>query len=288
MRISVHRSIIIAILLLAPLGARAQVDAIIDAVVDAVEPTPVYDTDLTRATEKLADKIERLNKVLFGGAEETSAAYRYRTMYSDLYQLTTTFSDYVQRSYTHAQTLERMYSKLDGESTVHDYAKLAQRAWNSYETTVRNGSRIVEQFKRIFSDPNTTNSEIREAAKEAIREMEEEIAKEEERVRQEMETTEIADGLLESAKVLVVSPEAYAEVGRKTYGTTVDSGRTARSFGSFGTAIIFIIALMCVAYTITAGVHLMKGTVGTETFISRLLFLYVISIIIILVVQQQI
>ena len=77
-------AIVSGFLLLLSSPAHAQIDAIIDAVVDAVEPTPVYDTGLREATENLASKIDRLNRVLFGGAEETSAAYRYRTMYSDL------------------------------------------------------------------------------------------------------------------------------------------------------------------------------------------------------------
>ena len=49
------RSIILALMLmLVPKVASAQLDAIIGAVVDAIEPTPVYDTELTTATENLA------------------------------------------------------------------------------------------------------------------------------------------------------------------------------------------------------------------------------------------
>ena len=108
--------------LLMPCGAHAQIDAVIDAVVDAVEPTPVYDTGLREATENLAGKIDRLNRVLFGGAEETSAAYRYRTMYSDLYDLTTAFSGFVDRCYGNAVRLERVYTDLDG-GTLGDHAR---------------------------------------------------------------------------------------------------------------------------------------------------------------------
>ncbi len=274
--------------LLIPFGASAQIDAIIDAVVDAVEPTPVYDTGMIEATENLAGKIDRLNHVLFGGAEETSAAYRYKTMYSDLYSLTTAFSSYVKRSYRNAQMLERMYSQMDGDSSLHDYADLADRAWYTYESAVRNGSRIVDQFKRIFSDPNMTNREVREAAREALRELEEETEREERRMQEEMEAVQIAAGLVECADLMAVSPEAYAETGRKEYGTTVNSGGSSTTMGTFGTAVIYIISLLCVAYGLIASTHIMKGTPHAETTIIRLLVIMVISIIVILAIQQHI
>lgn len=156
--------------ILVPQHAFAQLDALIDIVVDAVEPTPVYDTGLREATENLASKIDRLNHVLFGGAEETSAAYRYRTMYSDLYELTTAFSGFVDRTYSNAKRLEKVYTDLDG-GNLSDHARAVQTTWYAYDNTVRNGSRIVAQFKKLFGDSNTTNAEVREAAREAIAEL---------------------------------------------------------------------------------------------------------------------
>ncbi len=276
------------ILCLMPMRGFAQIDAIIDAVVDAVEPTPVYDTGMIEATQDLASKIDRLNRVLFGGAEETSAAYRYKTMYSDLYQLTTAFSDFVSRSYNNAKSLERMYSRLDGESTLHDYADLTNKAWYTYESTVRNGSRIIEQFKKIFSDSNTTNKEVREAAKEAIAEMNRQMEEEDRRVQEEIASIEIANGLLECAEQMYTSPKDYVEAGRKTYGETIDTGGTSSSFGTIGSAVMWVILLLCIVYTLLGGVHIMKGTTNSETVFVRILVLLVISVIVIAAIQKYI
>ncbi len=271
-----------------PAKGFAQIDAIIDAVVDAVEPTPVYDTGMIEATQDLASKIDRLNRVLFGGAEETSAAYRYKTMYSDLYQLTTAFSDFVSRSYNNAMSLERMYSSLDGESTLHDYADLTNKAWYTYESTVRNGSRIIDQFKNIFSDSNTTNKEVREAAKEAIAEMNQQMEAEDRRVQEELASIEIATGLLECAEQMYVSPKDYVEAGRKTYGDTIDTGGTPNSFGTVGSAVMWVILLLSIVYALLGGVHIMKGTTNSETIFIRILVFFVISIIVIAAIQKYI
>ena len=113
-------------LLLCSHSATAQIDAIIDAVVGAVEPTPVYDTGLREATENLASKIDRLNNVLFGGAEQTSAAYRNRTMYSSRFDLTATFTTFVDRSYSKAKRLEQLYTDADGGTLSDNAAKVQQ------------------------------------------------------------------------------------------------------------------------------------------------------------------
>ena len=267
--------------------ARAQIDAIIDAVVDAVEPTPVYDTGLREATENLASKIDRLNHVLFGGAEETSAAYRYRTMYSDLYDLTTAFSGFVNRSYGNARRLERVYTQLDG-GTLSDHARAVQTTWHAYDNTVRAGSRIVAQFKKVFGDANTTNAEVREAARAAVAELEREQAAEDRRVARELEATEVAAGLLECAQLLDASPAAYVDVGKKTYGPTISSGGSASSTGTLGTAVMVVIGLLCVVYGAFAGFHIMKGSRNAESLLTRLLVFIVFALIVILAIQHHI
>ena len=65
-----------AALLLVPVPAPAQVDAVLGAVTDILEPTPVSDAGMQQAAGDLAGKIDRLNRVLFGGAEENTAAWR--------------------------------------------------------------------------------------------------------------------------------------------------------------------------------------------------------------------
>ena len=267
--------------------ARTQIDAIIDAVVDAVEPTPVYDTGLREATENLASKIDRLNHVLFGGAEETSAAYRYRTMYSDLYDLTTAFSGFVNRSYGNARRLERVYTQLDG-GTLSDHARAVQTTWHAYDNTVRAGSRIVAQFKKVFGDANTTNAEVREAARAAVAELEREQAAEDRRVARELEATEVAAGLLECAQLLDASPAAYVDVGKKTYGPTISSGGSASSTGTLGTAVMVVIGLLCVVYGAFAGFHIMKGSRNAESLLTRLLVFIVFALIVILAIQHHI
>ncbi len=275
------------LLLLVPRPAHAQIDAIIDAVVDAVEPTPVYDTGLRQATEDLASKIDRLNHVLFGGAEATSAAYRYRTMYSDLYDLTTTFSSFVDRSYSNAKRLERMYSSMD-EAGIGTYARNIQDTWSIYESTVRQGGRIVARFKKLFSDSNTTNAEVRAAAKEAIAELKAEQAKEDRRVQAELEAAEIAQGLVECSAFLSPSPETYVSEGKKTYGTTISQGGSSSTTGTLGTAVMVIMGLLVVVYSVFAGFHLMKGNRQSETTVARLIIVIVVSLVVILAVQRYI
>lgn len=279
--------LLISAALLLPHPAHAQIDAIIDAVVDAVEPTPVYDTGLREATENLASKIDRLNHVLFGGAEETSAAYRYRTMYSDLYELTTAFSGFVDRSYSNAKRLEKVYTDLDG-GTLSDHARAVQTTWYTYDNTVRTGSRIVAQFKKLFGDSNTTNAEVRQAAREAIAELRREQAEEDRRVSAEIAATEVAAGLVECAQMLEPSPQSYVEEGKKTYGTSISSGGSSASTGTLGTAVMIIIGLLCVVYGAFAGFHIMKGSRNAESLLTRLIVFIVISLIVILAIQSHI
>ena len=244
--------------LLVPREAHAQLDAIIDAVVDAVEPTPVYDTGLREATENLASKIDRLNHVLFGGAEETSATYRYMTMYSDLYELTTTFSGFVDRTYSNAARLERMYQQLDQDSSLHDYASAVESTWHTYDATVRQGGAIVARFKKLFSDPNTTNAEVRAAAREAVAELRREQDEVDRALGRELEATSLAAGLVECSRLMDVSPAAYIAEGKKTYGTTISGGESTTTMGVLGTAVMVIIGLLCVVYALFTGIHVMK------------------------------
>ncbi len=275
------------LLLLIPRPAHAQLDALIDVVVDAVEPTPVYDTGLREATEDLASKIDRLNHVLFGGAEATSAAYRYRTMYSDLYDLTTTFSSYVDRSYSNAKRLERMYSSMENAG-IGAYARNIQDTWYVYESTVREGGRIVAQFKKLFSDPNTTNAEVRSAAKEAVEELKAAQEKEERRVQEELQAAEVTQGLIECAAFLTPSPETYVSEGKKMYGTTISQGGSSSATGTLGTAVMIIIGLMSVMYALFTGIHIMKGSRNASILLGRLILFLVISLVIILAIQHNI
>ena len=263
--------------LLVPQAARAQIDAIIDAVVGAVEPTPVYDTGLRQATENLASKIDRLNHVLFGGAEETSASYRYMTMYSDLYDLTTAFSGFVDRTYSNAVRLERMYSQLQERSSLHDYASAVQSTWYTYDNTVRQGGAIVARFKKLFSDPNATNAEVRAAAKEAVAELEREQAEVDRVLGRELAATEMAAGLIECSVLMDVSPPAY-----------ISEGGSSTTTGTLGTAVMVIIGLLTVVYTLFSGIHVMKGSSNAESLLSKLLLFLVIAIVILLAIQSYI
>ena len=274
--------------ILVPREAHAQLDAIIDAVVDAVEPTPVYDSGLREATENLASKIDRLNHVLFGGSEETSASYRYMTMYSDLYELTTAFSGFVDRTYSNAARLERMYQQLDRESSLHDYASAVESTWHTYDATVRQGGAIVARFKKLFSDPNTTNAEVRSAAREAVAELRREQAKVDRVLGRELEAASLAAGLVECSRLMEVSPAAYIAEGKKTYGTTISGGESASATGVLGTAVMVIIGLLSVVYALISGIHVMKGSANAESALTRVLVFIVIAIVVILAIQSYI
>ena len=284
-RVATYLILSAALLVLPRTEAAAQIDALIDAVVDAVEPTPVYDSGLREATENLASKIERLNRVLFGGAEETSAAYRYATMYSDLYDLTTSFSSFVDRSYSNAQRMERVYSRLGSGGQPYDYALAAQATWYTYENTVREGSRIVARFKKLFSDPNVTNSEVRRAAREAVGEMEEQQRLESRRISSELATTEVAAGLVECSAILAPSVKEYVSEGKKAYGTTLAEGGTESSTGTLGTAVMVVIGLLLVVYAAFTGINIMRGSPQSEKLIARLIAMIVIALVAILSIQ---
>lgn len=281
--------LLVAAALLLPGRAAAQIDALIDAVVDAVEPTPVYDSGLREATENLASKIDRLNRVLFGGAEETSAAYRYTTMYGDLYDLTTALTTYVDRSYGNAHRLARTYESLGGAgASLHDYAYAVEDTWHSYNNAVRQGSSIVARFKALFADPNVTNAEVRAAARSAVAELERDQAEEGRRAERELSATEVAAGLVECASLLGSAPQEYVSAGRQTYGTTISEGGSATATGTLGTSVMIIIGLLCIIYGAFTGIHIMKGSGHAEEMIARLLFFFVFSLIIILAIQASI
>lgn len=274
-------------ILLVPRPASAQIDAIIDVIVDAVEPTPVYDTDLRRATENLAGKIERLNNVLFGGEEIKSAAYRYKNMYSELYDLTTSFSSFVDHSYSNARRLEMLYTDLDG-GTLSTYAGKVQQTWYIYDDTVRSASRIIAKFKKIFSDSNMTNSEVRQAAKEALDELNEAQKKEDKRIQEEIEAAKIAVGLTQCAAFMSPDVGKFVSSGKQTYGTTINSGGSTTATGTVGTVVMVIIGLISVIATLFTGIHIMKGSPQAENMISRLIIVLVVSLIVILAIQGSI
>ena len=164
--------------------------------------------------------------------------------------------------------------------TVGDYARAVQDTWHTYDNTVRSGSRIVAQFKKIFGDPNTTNAEVREAARKAMTEIERQQQDEDRRVNDELAATCVAAGLVECSQMLEVSPAAYVSAGEKTYGTVISEGGSSSTTGTLGTAVMIIIGLMCVVYGAFAGFHIMKGSRDAESLITRLVVLLVISLVV--------
>lgn len=279
--------ILAALLSLSSINASAQIGAIVDAVVDAVTPQPVYDQNLALATENLAGKIDRLNNVLFGGAEITSAAYRYRTMYSDLYDLTTSFSSFVSHSYNNAKRLESLYTTLD-DGSVGSYAQMIQQAWYIYDDTVYNGARIIDKFKKIFGDSNMTNAEIRQAAKDALTELNESQLKEDKRVQEEIEAARIAAGLSQCASFMTPSASTFVSEGKSMYGTTIGNNGSTSTTGTLGTVVMIIIGLICIVSTLFTGFHIMKGSSSAESMIARLIIVYVVSLVVVLAIQNSI
>ena len=279
--------ILAALLSLSSINASAQIGAIVDAVVDAVTPQPVYDQNLALATENLAGKIDRLNNVLFGGAEITSAAYRYRTMYSDLYDLTTSFSSFVSHSYNNAKRLESLYTTLD-DGSVGSYAQMIQQAWYIYDDTVYNGARIIDKFKKIFGDSNMTNAEIRQAAKDALTELNESQIKEDKRVQEEIEAARIAAGLSQCASFMTPSASTFVSEGKSMYGTTIGNNGSTSTTGTLGTVVMIIIGLICIVSTLFTGFHIMKGSSSAESMIARLIIVYVVSLVVVLAIQNSI
>lgn len=276
-----------ALFLLFPCRVSAQFDAIIDAIVSAAEPTPVYDIELTQATERLADKIERLNNVLFGGAEQTSAAYRYKTMYSDLHDLTTSLSSYIQRSYSNAKRLEKMYTDMEGDN-VGSMAYKVQDTWYMYKSSVEGGKRLIEKFKRVFSDNNMTNAEVRAAAKEVQKELQEQMIQEQRQVDEEIQATQIAAGLVSAAEFMSPSASAYVSRGQQQYGQSINRGGSSTVTGTVGTVVMVIISLLCIIYTMYMGFHLIRGNQQGELIVSRVFIVIVVSIVIILAIQRSI
>lgn len=279
--------ILLASVMLMPHIAHAQIDSILDLIFDAVEPTPVYDTELTNATEKLADKIDRLNNVLFGGAEQTSSAYRYKTMYSDLHDLTSSMSDYIRRSYSNAQRLEKMYSSMEGDN-IGSYGYKIKETWSMYENSVANGKRLIDKFRKVFGDHNTTNAEVREQARRTQKEFEAEQRREQLRVNEEIQAMEIASGLTQCAAFMAPSPKDYVSRGKKLYGTSINSGGGSSVTGVVANLVMVIIGLISVVFTMFTGFHIMKGSGNAENELGRLAIFYVISLLTVLIIQGSI
>lgn len=264
--------------------ASAQIDAILDLVFDAVEPTPVYDLELKEATENLASKIDRLNNVLFGGAEQTSAAYRYRTMYSDLYDLTSSLGNYVEHQYNNAKRLERLYSDQSDDS-VSGVAYKMRDTWAVYEDSVSRGKRIIEKFKRLFSDSSVTNAEVRQAARQAIDELNSDMALADSKALDEYVAEETARELVECAALLSVDAKGYVSRGKKLYGTSINSGGNASTAGTFATAVMIIIGLLCALFCVYAATMFFRQGNAWEV-IARLVIFFILSLIVVLSFQQ--
>ena len=283
------RSIILALMLmLVPKVASAQLDAIIDAVVDAIEPTPVYDTELTTATENLARKIERLNQVLFGGAAETSAAYRYKALYSDLLDVTTSLTDAIGASYTDYQRLKRMYDGLESAG-YYDYAVDAQSAYYIYERNVSRYKRLVEEFTKIFRKTDNTNAEVREAARKAVAILKEDQLQQRDSINMIINSTMSAIELAKGAESLSFTGTDFVRQSERDYGTDVQTDKgSSTQLGTVGRMVLVIIGLLCLIYAGFIGFRLMNGDPDTEKLIGRLVLVVVLALIIILSIQSHI
>ena len=283
------RSIIIALLLMfIPKVASAQLDAIIDIIVDAVEPTPVYDTKLTTATENLARKIERLNQVLFGGAAETSAAYRYKALYSDLLDVTTSLTDAIGSSYNDYQRLKRMYDGLQGAG-YYDYVVDAQSAYYIYERNVSRYKRLVEEFTKVFRKTDNTNAEVREAARKAVAILKEDQVQQRDSINLIINTTMAAVEMSKGLEAISFSTTDYVKQSEKDYGTDIQTSKGSSStLGSVGRVVMVILGLLCVIYAGFIGFRLMNGYPETEKLIGRLVIVIVLAMIIILSIQSRI
>lgn len=283
------RSIILALMLmLVPKVASAQLDAIIDAVVDAIEPTPVYDTELTTATENLARKIERLNQVLFGGAAETSAAYRYKALYSDLLDVTTSLTDAIGASYTDYQRLKRMYDGLESAG-YYDYAVDAQSAYYIYERNVSRYKRLVEEFTKIFRKTDNTNAEVREAARKAVAILKEDQLQQRDSINMIINSTMSAIELAKGAESLSFTGTDFVRQSERDYGTDVQTDKgSSTQLGTVGRMVLVIIGLLCLIYAGFIGFRLMNGYPDTEKLIGRLVLVVVLALIIILSIQSHI
>ena len=76
--------------------------------------------------------------------------------------------------------------------------------------------------------------------------------------------------------------------GRKTYGTTISEGGSASATGTLGTAVMVIIGLLTVVYGLFAGIHVMKGSRNAENMLVRLVIFMVVSLVVILAIQNNI
>jgi len=284
----IHALILSTVLLLFPVGARAQIDAILDAVVDAVEPTPVYDTDLKVATMNLAQKIERLNQVLFGGAEETSAAFRYRALYSDLLDVTTSLTDAVGQSYNDYQRLKRMYDGLQSAG-YYDYVVDGQTCYYMYKNNAARYKRLVDDFTKIFHRTTNTNSDVKEAARDAIGSLRTDTERERDSVNLVISSTMAAVELAKAADILSFSATDYVKQSEEDYGTDIQSSSGGGGYlGSVGTFVMVMIGLMSVIYSLFIGIRIMNGYPETEKLIARLVIVMVIALVIILSLQPHI
>lgn len=281
--------ILTLILALAPCWkASAQLDAIIDAVVDAVEPTPVYDTGLTNATEDLARKIDRLNQVLFGGAEETSAIYRYKALYSELLDVTTSLADAIGSSYNDYERLKRMYDGLQSAG-YYDYVVDAQTSYYIYQRNVDRYKRLVENFTKIFRRTSNTNAEVKEAAKAAVDSLRADTIRQRDSIDMIINTTMTAIELAKGAEAISFSTGDYIKQSEEDFGTEVESRKgSGGTLGSTGIAVMVIIGLMSVVYAAFIGFRIMNGYPETEKLIARLIIVIVVALVTLLALQTHI
>lgn len=278
-------SLVILSLTVRPAFCHAQIDAIIDAVVDAVEPTPVYDKDLRLATEDLAGKIGRLNDVLFGGSEQTSGAYRYRTMYSELTELTGAFTSYVSTVLNSARVLERMYSSA---SSGHDVADAIRRSRDICDYSIHEASQIVEGFKRLFSDSSVTNSEVRKAAGDAASRLRELQLMEQRRLDEELLSETLSESIVKCSELLLPSSQRYAEDVRNRHGSTISDKGSAAGLGTLARVVMGVLSLMYLMYGAFACFEMTRGSEASSGMIAKLLFFLVYALTLLLVFQQRI
>jgi len=283
------KAVVISLLLtFIPVSSFAQLDAIIDAVVDAVEPTPVYDTGLTNATEDLARKIDRLNQVLFGGAEETSAAYRYKALYSDLLDVTTSLADAIGSSYNDYERLRRMYDGLQGAG-YYDYVVDAQTSYYIYQRNVSRYKRLVENFTKVFRKTSNTNAEVKQAARVAVDSLRADQKRQRDSIDMVINTTMAAIELAKGAEAISFSTTEYIKQSEKDFGTEVEARKGGGgSLGSVGIFVMVIIGLMSTVYAAFIGFRIMNGYPETEKLIARLIIVIAVALITILALQSHI